>query len=80
MWNDDVCVCESKIEGKGLIAKRDIYKDEVIVDYRYLDCWFEIAVTDLSDYQIRIEKDVNDLKMKSYGYREYKKLVVNSNS
>jgi hypothetical protein len=52
MWNNAVYVCDSKIEGKGLTAKRDIYKNEVIVDYRYLDCWFEVAVTDLTDYQI----------------------------
>lgn len=52
MWNDAVYVADSKIEGQGLFSKRDILKGEVIVDYRYLDCWFETDVSNLTDYQI----------------------------
>lgn len=51
MWNDAVYVNLSKIEGDGLFSKRDIKKDEVIVDYRNLE-WVTLNVDQLTEYQI----------------------------
>jgi len=51
MWNDNTYVNFSNIEGKGLIAKVDLKKDEVIVDYRNL-VWYTLNVHQLTEYQI----------------------------
>jgi SET domain-containing protein len=51
MWNDAVYVNASKIEGDGLFSKRNIKKDEVIVDYRNLE-WYTLNVDQLTEYQI----------------------------
>jgi hypothetical protein len=51
MWNDAVYVNQSKIEGQGLIAKVNIQKDEIIVDYRNLE-WYTLNVNQLTEYEI----------------------------
>lgn len=63
MWNDAVYVDDSKIQGKGLIAKIDISKNEIIVDYRDV-VWHKKSVHDLTEYEINhqwivmLEEDV----------------------
>jgi SET domain-containing protein len=51
MWNDAVYISASKIEGNGLFSKRDIKKNEIIVDYRNLQ-WYTLNVDQLTEYQI----------------------------
>ncbi len=51
MWNDAVYVGESGIEGKGLIARRDINQGDIIADCRDLH-WYQLHVDQLTEHQI----------------------------
>jgi hypothetical protein len=42
----------SKIQGKGLFVSIPIYKGTVLVDYRHIEDWYQLDVSQLTDYQI----------------------------
>ena len=51
MWNKDIIVDNSKIEGKGLFVTKDIKKDELLIDYSSLN-FYKLNVNELTEYQI----------------------------
>lgn len=45
-------IAPSKIDGNGLFVNTSVAKGTVVVDYRYIEDWYQLDVSKLNDYQI----------------------------